>query len=148
MLRRSSIIALALFTALGATAVASTSASAGPLQKPPISPKLPLKGPIVFKPLPPGPPSLKPLPPHPLPPPIWWVKLHHPHYGGEIETVGRAPIVTAAPAGTCNCLIKQYLDNGSVLFTDLCTKEAAVATPNELQAQAQAPSEVPAEINR
>jgi hypothetical protein len=146
MLRCSSILALAVFAALGATAVASTSASAGPLQKGPVSPKLPLKGPIVLKPILPGPPSLKP---HPLPPPIWWVKLHHPHYGGEIvETVGRAAIVTAAPAGNCNCLIKQYLDNGSVLFTDLCTKEAAVATPDELQAQAQAPSDVPAEVNR
>ena len=34
-------------------------------------------------------------------------------------------------------LIKQYLDDGSVLFKDICTKEAALATPEELRAQAQ-----------
>jgi hypothetical protein len=37
----------------------------------------------------------------------------------------------------CNCLTKQYLDDGSVLFRDLCTKEAAIATPAELRSQAQ-----------
>jgi hypothetical protein len=56
--------------------------------------------------------------------------------------------VTAAPAGNCNCLTKQYIEDGSVLFTDLCTKEAALASPDELKAQAQAPSGVSAEVNR
>ena len=45
---------------------------------------------------------------------------------------------TAAAAEPCNCLTKQYLDDGSVLFRDLCTKEAALATPAELKAQADA----------
>jgi hypothetical protein len=32
-------------------------------------------------------------------------------------------------AGTnCNCLTKQYLNDGSVLFQDICTREAAIAT--------------------
>jgi hypothetical protein len=147
MLRRSSILALAMLAALAATAVASTSALAGPPPKGPVGPKVPLKGPIWLKPLSPGPIANKP--PHPLPPPIWWVKLHHPHYGVEIvETVEHAPIMAAAPAGNCNCLTKQYLNDGGVLFTDLCTKEAALASPDELKAQAQAPSDVSTEVNR
>jgi hypothetical protein len=46
---------------------------------------------------------------------------------------------SAAPTATepCNCLTKQYLDDGSVLFRDICTKEAAMATPDQLRAQAQ-----------
>ena len=66
---------------------------------------------------------------------IWW---HQPHYDvvNDPPTVISAPAVTQAPA-PCNCLTKQYLQDGSVLFTDLCTKEQAMATPAELQAQAQ-----------
>jgi hypothetical protein len=51
------------------------------------------------------------------------------------------PVVTAtinqaaAVTQPCNCLTKQYLDDGSVLFNDICTKEAAMATPAELKAQ-------------
>ena len=37
-----------------------------------------------------------------------------------------APQVVQAP---CNCLTKQALADGSVLFQDICTKEAAIATP-------------------
>ena len=44
-----------------------------------------------------------------------------------------SPAVASEP---CNCLTKQYLDDGSVLFKDICTKEAAMATPAELKAQA------------
>jgi hypothetical protein len=46
-------------------------------------------------------------------------------------TVNQAVAVTQP----CNCLTKQYLDDGSVLFNDICTKEAAVATPADLRAQ-------------
>jgi len=42
-----------------------------------------------------------------------------------------------AAAQPCNCLTKQYLDDGSVLFRDICTREAAMATQAELQAQSQ-----------
>jgi hypothetical protein len=35
----------------------------------------------------------------------------------------------AAPGGTCNCLFKEYLRDGSVVFTDRCTKESAIAVP-------------------
>jgi hypothetical protein len=66
---------------------------------------------------------------------IWW---RQPHYGVVYDppTVVSAPVATQAPP-PCNCLTKQYLQDGSVLFTDLCTKEQAMATPAELQAQAQ-----------
>ena len=85
-----------------------------------------------------------------VPPPIalwppshdhpWWITFHHPHWGvGEYDTtLVTAPVDTAAtPTAPCNCLTKQYLDDGSVLFQDICTKEAAMATPDELKAQAQ-----------
>jgi hypothetical protein len=39
------------------------------------------------------------------------------------------------PEPHCTCLRKQYLGDGSVLFRDLCTHEAALAT-NETQALA------------
>jgi hypothetical protein len=56
-------------------------------------------------------------------------------------TVARAPATTTPVAQEpCNCLTKQYLDDGSVLFRDLCTREAAIATAAELKAQAQAQS--------
>jgi hypothetical protein len=73
-----------------------------------------------------------------------------PVFGTAPAPVLGAPIPTNAPpapggvvAGTpsaepCNCLTKQYLDDGSVLFRDICTKEAAIATPAELKAQAAA----------
>jgi hypothetical protein len=80
-----------------------------------------------------------------LPPPIvwWWKHHHHPHWGVvdyETPAVVDAPVdgavATAATPAPCNCLTKQYLDDGSVLFQDICTKEAALATPDELKAQA------------
>jgi len=53
-------------------------------------------------------------------------------------TATTATTATAAATEPCNCLTKQYLDDGSVLFRDLCTKEAAIATPAELKAQTNA----------
>ena len=46
---------------------------------------------------------------------------------------GPAPMAATEP---CNCLTKQYLDDGSVLFRDICTKEAAVAArPRETRSR-------------
>ena len=42
-----------------------------------------------------------------------------------------------AAAPTCNCLTKEYLPDGNILFKDLCTKEAAM-TVNAPQEQAEA----------
>ena len=47
---------------------------------------------------------------------------------------------SAAAAPSCNCLTKQYQQDGSVVFRDLCTHEAAMATQADLQA-AQNPSQ-------
>jgi hypothetical protein len=38
-----------------------------------------------------------------------------------------APVVAQQPAEPCNCLTKQYLQDGSVLFSDICSKEQAMA---------------------
>ena len=65
---------------------------------------------------------------------VWW---HQPHYGVVETTTVSAPVQTAAAPAPCNCLTKKYLQDGSVLFSDLCTKEQAMATPDELRAQAQ-----------
>jgi hypothetical protein len=43
----------------------------------------------------------------------------------------------------CNCLTKQYQQDGSVVFRDLCTHEAAMATQADLQAQQQAVAQTP-----
>ena len=45
------------------------------------------------------------------------------------------PNVATTSTAPCNCLTKQYLDDGSVLFQDICTKETALATPDQLRAQ-------------
>jgi hypothetical protein len=51
------------------------------------------------------------------------------------------PVVVSNPVvstpAPCTCLTKNYLQDGSVLFKDVCTKESALATPAELRAQAQ-----------
>ncbi len=56
-----------------------------------------------------------------------------------VPVPSQAP-VTQAPAAAgepCNCLTKQYLNDGSVLFRDVCSREAAIASPADLKAQAQ-----------
>jgi hypothetical protein len=44
------------------------------------------------------------------------------------------PAAQAAPA-PCNCLTKQNLPNGSVLFQDICTKESAIAAAQTVGAR-------------
>ncbi len=77
----------------------------------------------------------------------WWWRHHHRPYWvypvvGETVVEGAAPVaaapVAAAPVSVaavardnCTCLTKTYLDDGSVMFKDVCTKEAAVAPPAE-----------------
>jgi hypothetical protein len=59
--------------------------------------------------------------------------------GGVVEggAVAATQTVATGAAEPCNCLTKTYLQDGSVLFKDVCTKEAAIATPDELKAEAQ-----------
>ncbi len=71
----------------------------------------------------------------------WWRHHHRPYWVAPVvgETVVEAaPVAAVAPVAkdNCNCLTKTYLEDGSVMFKDICTKEAAVATPDELKAQA------------
>jgi hypothetical protein len=65
---------------------------------------------------------------------FWW---HRPHYGEVEYSTVNAPVQTTTSPAPCTCLTKRYLQDGSVLFKDLCTKEEAMATPEELRAQAQ-----------
>jgi hypothetical protein len=44
----------------------------------------------------------------------------------------------AAPAvssGPCNCLTKQTLADGSVMFADICTQQSAIAPPQAMSAR-------------
>jgi hypothetical protein len=62
-----------------------------------------------------------------------------PVQGGPTVVQGTPVQVQAAPArvsvpaqmaaGPCNCLTKQNLPDGGVLFQDICTRESAMAAP-------------------
>src|SRR5258708_32349886 len=73
----------------------------------------------------------------------WWFARSRQYYVTPevITTEVSTPVVQATTtpvvSASCNCLTKEYLEDGSVLFKDLCTKEAAMATPAELKVQAQ-----------
>ena len=72
----------------------------------------------------------------------FWYARYRQYHVAPVQTVTTvtAPVVQKVVGNNCNCLTKEYLQDGSVLFKDLCTKEAAMATPDELKAQAQAPA--------
>lgn len=156
MLSRSSIHALAAVALVGAAALAPTGASAHPMGvviKPQVQgliihphpvmgvvlhPVHPVLGVIIHPQPPMGVIIARPDPPH-----FWWHHHHAPVLIEEGETTREitrvsAPVATV-PTAPCNCLTKSYLQDGSVLFKDICTKEAAVATPDELKAQLQGP---------
>jgi hypothetical protein len=127
---RTSIPALAAVAAVAAAALAATGASAKPVMgviiKPPVlgvPVKPPIFGVVIHHP------DHDDDQPH-----YWW---HHNHY--PLVIVGSAPTAASTPVATapCTCLTKNYLTDGSVLFKDVCTKEAAVASPDELKAQMQ-----------
>jgi hypothetical protein len=40
-----------------------------------------------------------------------------------------------APTGSCNCLTKQTLADGSVMFADICTQQSAIAPPQNMSAR-------------
>ena len=126
MLTRSSVFALTAVAALAAAALAPTGASAKPVMGLIIKPH-PILG-VVIPP--------KPFPGvvvHPPgggivdvdPPRIWW---HHQRAPMMVEgdAVRVSTPVATVPPGPCNCLTKNYLTDGSVLFKDLCTKEEAM----------------------
>ena len=107
-----------------------------------IKPKLPIVTGIVIKP---KPPIVTGIVIHPKPGfHISWCKWHYcgpgfvPVVGPGVVVTGAvasAPVVTA-PAAPCTCLTKTYLQDGSVLFKDVCTTEAAIAPPDQAKAAA------------
>jgi hypothetical protein len=160
MLTRTSVFTLAAVAAFAAAALAPTGASAKPVMgliiKPTpvmgvVLPPHPVMGVVIH---PPHPILGVVIPPHPHPimgvivhppgggvvdvdpPHIWWHRHHAPWIEEGYTTPVSTP-VTTVPSGPCNCLTKTYLQDGSVLFKDVCTKEAAMATPEELRAQMQ-----------
>ena len=66
---------------------------------------------------------------------------HHHHFhwrhgsywavGVPVAAVGVAAYAASGPAPVCTCLVKDYLDDGSVRFTDTCTKESAISMAPE-----------------
>jgi hypothetical protein len=141
MSTRSSIFVLATIAAIGVAALAPTNACAHPVMG--VVVQHPVMGVVVQHPIL----GVIIRPPHPIlgvvihppgifvnpdPPHVWW---HHHHAPWLIADGDSTRVVATTPAGPCNCLIKKYLDDGSVLFKDVCTKEAAMATPDELKAQ-------------
>lgn len=150
MTKRTSFYALAAAAALGITALATSSASAF-VPHGPMGVSVKPHGPMGVSIKPHGPMGviIKPKFPivtgiiiHPKPGPhISWCKWHYcgPHWGPVIGTgvvatgVYASTPVAAAPAPSCTCLTKTYLQDGSVLFKDVCTTEAAVATPDQVK---------------
>jgi hypothetical protein len=163
---RSLIVALAAGAAVAVAALAPGGAAAKPMGiiKPPmpgpmgvVKPVFGVKPPLGIKPPKPGP-VVGVLPPKPFPGIIiphhdhdhdsWWWR-HHPRGPWVVEEgyPVDAPTVVTGPAaavsgpapvnGPCSCLTKTYLSDGSVQFADVCTKESAIATPDQLRAQSQ-----------
>jgi hypothetical protein len=167
MLNRTSFLALAAITSLGVAALMPTSASAlGGHQIGKIGPAhngggIKIGKPIIGIPKPHLPPVIGLPKPH-LPPVIGFPHPH-PHWQWQwnwrnryvsipaavgVAAVGGAvyaatPSRPAAPAPTCTCLTKEYLPDGSTLFKDVCTNEAAMAAPAAQQAQGPAQGMAP-----
>lgn len=89
-------------------------------------------GPIVINP----PPVIVAAPPVVVAAPAPVMARPQPVYAAR-PMPAQAPSADAnvAAGEPCNCLTKQYQQDGSVVFRDLCTHEAAMATPADLQAQ-------------
>ena len=73
-----------------------------------------------------------------LPVVIGWPGWHHHHHWhpgyywvGSRYTYVTDPgvVTTSAVTGTCSCLTKSYLQDGTVVFSDQCTHESATAAP-------------------
>jgi hypothetical protein len=99
-------------------------------------------------------PKLIPTPPNPIkdpkhvwPKPVWNGPIGIPVVipvgapigetdGGTVGAVVDGQVAPTAQVN-CNCLTRQDLPDGSVLFQDICKKQSAFVTPDELKAQAQ-----------
>jgi hypothetical protein len=142
-------------------AFASVEASAKPIVIPKGPVKIAPKGPIIVKPvLPKGPIIVKPLlpkkppiivtPKFPKKPPIIIVTPKFPKPVIVSPIVVERPIlrpVALAPrpvVSTCNCLTKEYTQEGQVVFKDLCTQEMAMAPVAGAEPQKSSDAQSPA----
>ncbi len=133
MLRKSIMLALTAFAALG---LAATSASAKP-GGPGLGPKGPGFNPGIVKPI-----GLKPVKPFipikpifvPKPKPNWPIIVRpRPIWYPAPVVVGGPTYIASRPVvstpGPCTCLSKEYTPEGAVLFKDRCTNEMAMNPP-------------------
>jgi hypothetical protein len=164
ILKTVSAVAIAAATLTGAAVATSNIASAfpagpvghGPVGHGPVLPSAPYKlSPVInhfgpIKCLACNLPRPEPSPPQPVNTFPTWNHGHNWHDRPEIyveRTAGPAvfsaplqvaPAYIAAPqaaAGSCNCLTKQNLPDGSVEFQDICAKVSAIASPQAVGAR-------------
>ena len=88
-------------------------------------------GPIVID----RPPVIVAAPPVVVAAPPTVIARPQPVYARPTPVQAPSTDTNVASGEPCNCLTKQYLQDGSVVFRDLCTHEAAMATQADLQAQ-------------
>jgi len=133
-----------------AVAFAAVEASAKPIVIPKGPIKVAPKGPIIVKPLLPKKPPIIVTPKFPKKPPIIIVTPKFP------KPVIVSPIVVERPVlrpvtfvsrpvvSTCNCLTKEYTQEGQVVFKDLCTQEIAMAPVAGAEQQKSSEAQSPA----
>jgi hypothetical protein len=143
MLRKSTMLALTAFAALG---LAVSNASAKPVGPGNIGKVQGIGSPGIIKqaggikiipsnPSKPKPPGVNwPLYPKPGKPVHWPTKpVYHPIYKPVPVVVSRPIYVAARPVaytpGPCTCLSKEYTSQGAVVFKDRCTAEMAMNPP-------------------
>jgi hypothetical protein len=137
MLRKSTMLALTAFAALG---LAVSNASAKPVGPGNIGKVQGIKQAggikiIPSNPIKPKPPGVNwPLYPKPGKPVHWPIKpVYHPIYKPVPVVVSRPVYVAARPVsytpGPCTCLSKEYTQEGAVVFKDRCTAEMAMNPP-------------------
>jgi hypothetical protein len=143
MLRKSTMLALTAFAALG---LAVSNASAKPVGPGNIGKVQGISSPGIIKqaggikiipsnPIKPKPPGVNwPLYPKPGKPVHWPIKpVYHPIYKPVPVVVSRPVYVAARPVsytpGPCTCLSKEYTSQGAVVFKDRCTAEMAMNPP-------------------
>lgn len=154
---------LVLATAALMVAFASVQASAKPI----VIPKGPItvapKGPIIVKPLLPKKPPVVVIPTFPKKPPIIVVTPKFPKKPPVIIVTPKfpkpvivSPVVVERPiirpvslvqrpvVSTCNCLTKEYTQDGQVVFKDLCTQEMAMAPVAGAEQQKSSDAQSPA----
>jgi len=136
MFRKSTILALAAVASFGALALSSTSASAfGHFGGARFSgarvagPHFAFHRSFAFRRI------VRVYPPH-----HWrWHFVHRPYWVTPVVGTRVAPTYSTPVWNSCNCLTKQYTQDGAVVFKDVCTNEMAM-NPPAADAAPQAPA--------